>query len=353
MNRALCLLVCCIAWMVTFNALAEGTTEYVTREVIGVGANVPSAIENALIEAMQQINGLDIKASSEFRRQFAEASVTADGASASAESFSSSFQQQISKRTKGQIHSYECVGEPVALEGSRYEVTLRVRVAHYRTPGLSPETRRRMAVMPLFSVQSEWNDGDQGISGYEVARALGERITSRVTQCRRFAVLDRAYSEEHESERALLRSGNVAVHELAKLGMVLGTDYMLVGTLADFSIENIPYEIQISGESGVRQRARVRLDYRIIVMATQQVKWSDTVEVAWNDKDIAASGTDRSSSRIRQAILDAAAAHLVNSMLDNIYPIQVIGVESGEVVLNQGGNSMSIGDFYEVYKKAR
>lgn len=336
--------------LVAAGAWAQVTTEIITREVTGVGETREVAISNGLIEAVQQIDGVDLEAQSGLRSQFRQVSSSVDGASTDV--FSSDFQQNISKRTKGEIQSYEAVGEPQKKGEATWEVTLLVHVErhHYDTPGLNSDSRRKMAVMPFHSVKQDWPMGGGAVSGVEIARELGGKVASHVTQCRRFAVLDRAYSEEYDAEKALLKSGNVPPAELAKLGMVLGTDYMLVASVGDFDIENVPYSIEITGESGVRQRAHLQFDYRIILMATRQIKWSDSLDIAWDDSAIAQNATERSFGAIQSALLDAAAVRLTNSIIENIYPITVIGTEGDELVLNQGGNGMAAGDCYGVYQ---
>lgn len=345
------LTILCLCLGVASILAEESSNQPITRNVIGSGETRELAVVNGLIEAVQQVKGVNISMVKTLRTEFTEVYAAKNGQENNSSEFLSSKVRDIVTKAKGLVQSYEITGEARKNEDGAWEVPLRVKLAHYRSPGISPDSRRRMAVMPLRTGASTFSVGPKEYSGAEVARQLGEKINARLTQTRRFTVLDRAYIAEHLDERDLLRSGDTPIAEQAKLGETLGTDYMLVGTLAELTLREMPYTIRLTNESGVRQEAAIKLDYRITVMATRQVKWADSIPLFLSDGELGHLAPARSPEMILDVLLDLTAQAVVNRALDNIYPIQIVSLgENGEVVLNQGGSSLEEGGQLEIFE---
>lgn len=72
-------------------------------------------------------------------------------------------------------------------------------------------------------------------------------------------------------------------------------------------------------------------------MATRQIKWSDTVSVSLNNVgnlELAATATGKKIS---------------SELLDNIYPLRVVGLSNKQVILNQGGKSILNGSYFKIF----
>ena len=103
----------------------------------------------------------------------------------------------------------------------------------------------------------------------------------------------------------------------------------------------------MTGETITTYSGSAQLDYKIILAATRQVKWSDSITLNFNDSGVRGLLSKYGSS---QAGMTAELAEqLVSSALSNIYPMRVVAKNGKTVVLNQGGKTLKVGDKLSVY----
>ena len=190
---------------------------------------------------------------------------------------------------------YELVG--VTRNGDDVRTHLRVQYSTYRVPG-PPVDRRRLAVLNFVMDEVHLygtGGGREQRSGgrvvrrgadvdYDLVRNLQERFRARIeellTQGRRFAVLDRRSPGIFEQEKRLLESADVDPSEGARLGKVLGADYLLYGAVDRIEVTEERKTIALTGESRTEVLATVRVRFLVLAVATRQVKWSSSLEFA-------------------------------------------------------------------------
>ena len=222
--------------------------------------------------------------------------------------------------------------------------------------------RRRLAVLDfeidevhLYGAggEREQRGGDgtarRGVEvDYDLIRNLQERFRARIeallTQGRRFAVLDRRAGDLYEQEKRLLQSTDVDAAEGARLGKVLGADYLLYGTVDRIAVEERQRNIRLTGETRTTALAAAQVRYSVLTVATRQVKWSSAVEMEHAPDD------ELWPEQQAEAVLDDIAARIVDELTENIYPPVVMQVLGGGIVaLNRGGNTVAAGDLFEVF----
>ena len=87
-------------------------------------------------------------------------------------------------------------------------------------------------------------------------------------------------------------------------------------------------------------------------MATRQIKWSDSVNISLADAEIKDMSPGLRPEKIQQSLLAMAAKQVVHRAIDNIYPMRVVKVQqNGEIILNQGGVTVSDGEILDVFNK--
>jgi len=321
------------------------------REVTATGETRELAVINGLIEALQQIKGIQLSAIKELKSNFSESMSSTGTNEQNSSSFNSENQKDILTKTKGYIKSYEVLNAEKKQEGISWEVTLSVSIPVYKTPGNSPNTRRKLAVIPFHCSKNNFLFGTKNISGKKLSRQFTQKVVSEITQTRKFSVLDREYIDEYVKEKKIILSGNTPASEQIKLGEVLGVDYLIVGNITDASLEKHPYHIELTGESGYKYFGIFNIDYRIIVMATRQIKWSDSISVDVIDDELSHLVT---IENMQQFLIRKSAKAMINSLMNNIYPIRVVNVSiDGEIVLNQGGSSVIAGNVFEVFRPGK
>jgi curli biogenesis system outer membrane secretion channel CsgG len=219
------------------------------------------------------------------------------------------------------------------------------------------QERRKLVVAPFAVMEStvgvdgeSWSDGDIG-------RKFAQATVTELTQSRRFVVVDREYVEEYLAEKGWIFNRGIFGDNFLNAIAGVGADLVLVGTVSDFTVFSDLRTIQLTGEAKRQIRARAKVDYRLIDMSTRQVLWSDTAAVM-TDRLAGASGAHAPSVRdvVDETIVKVARA-VVRSTLDSSFPVRVVSLAgNGEVVLNQGGVTVSQGDLFDVFlpgKKVR
>jgi curli biogenesis system outer membrane secretion channel CsgG len=339
-----------IAFSFVFSLFAQERTVIEKRiTVIGEGPSKKLALLDALQQAIMQERGINIVSDETTSTAFASLSKVENGEEADSSALSETQNKEIHSLTEGYIRSYEIL-DSSKLEG---ELTWRVKISalflNYKTPGYDPHNRRKLAILPFRSHQTSYLVNGNKVSREEVSRKLIQNLTSDFTQARRFSVLDREYVAEVASEKKLIASGQVPVEEIAKLGQTLGADYVIVGSIEDLAFGTRKETIGDTGFSRVYPVGLFNVHYRILVVATGQIKWADTVDITADELDLDKAGNNGISqfNYMVETISDVIARQLMS----NIYPIKIVNIASPtQVVLNQGGKTIVIDEEFGVYQ---
>ncbi|ARU59146.1 curli production assembly/transport outer membrane lipoprotein CsgG [Oleiphilus messinensis] len=325
--------------------------ETIEREILvdGFGASFNVATQNALIESVKQANGVSIDSQKIYTKAIKEQSVVSADESTHDVSINNDSLYNIKESTQGTINSYEIV-QADNTEVDQWHVQVKVVLVEYVTPGNSPHSLRKIAVLPVRTKFSEIRVVNKTFSNAEIVRQYNQKLVNELTQSRRFSVMDRDYMDEYIKERDLLLSPDSSQDEQMKIGEALGVDYLLIGTVTEFKAETQQKYSKTMGQTTNNSIMQFYADYRIMVMATRQVKWSDTVKVTLMQPEIEPYARSNDDQGLIDLILERAARKVVHSSLDNIYPLKVLKV-AGEsaIYLNQGGKMTSVGGHYEVF----
>lgn len=212
-----------------------------------------------------------------------------------------------------------------------------------------------VAVIAFFSTESiaqisikkgtgttQMSGGYLSGNGNEISDILTSRIEALLTQSRQFSVLGR--------ER-----GDVGTAERARLGKVVGADYMVHGKILPVSVEEIDKSIAISGEYKVQIVATVPVEFRVIAVATRQVKWSSTAvakRVIETTGQQAVDVNQAVNSALNSA-LNEVAELIFEELTENIagsFQLAVVKVlAKNRFILNRGGNIVENGMLFKVF----
>jgi len=309
-----------------------------TVQVKGFGVTRNEAIQNALIEALKQTKGVSIDSKKEFSKKLQQQNISINQKNSRKIAVDSLSQSKIKEATKGLINSYRILNVQKA-SNREWNVKLLVKILGYKSPGLSTKHRRKIAVMPFYYAKKHFYIAGQQYSGAKISDMLSQSLTNDFTQSRRFAVVDRTYLRDMSQELGIIASGQTPLSQRVKLGQKLGADYLLVGTIQAANMHTTSTHNQLLGSSSAQKSAEFIIDYRIIVVGTSQIKWSATKKAV-----IDLSHSSRSTEMVLTNAIENVTHSIVNELLSNIYPIRIIKVTRvGNIVLNQGGNSLQIG----------
>lgn len=332
MSLRYALLVCGFAALLFAEA---SRAEVVTVTVESSGANPQEATSNALVEAIRQVNGVSLSSSQVMETVSVSGAISDSTGGTTTFSLEQKQRGAVSAKTGGHLEGYRVIESRPSEYG--HHTVLEVRVHRYSAPGIDSKNRRKLAVIP-FGTRLGQADFYGSVSAAEVADLLHQAIVTHFVQSRRFAILDRESWNVIGAEQALLASPQTPVSEKAKLGRVLGADYLVTGEIIDARGGAYTQRQQLTGVNKSVSAAALSVAYRIVVPATGEIKFADTAEL------IAHSDTGRQINT-RTTAVNELAKQLVGVALDRIYPMKVVSVQGADtVVLNQGGSTLAIGD---------
>ena len=340
MKRTLFLLV---AAAVLVLDVAAQTGEVAVRAT-GVAANYRAAVNEALVGALEQHDGVALDATERVQITHSDVS-TSERVNGTLDDrakleMNDAITKDMQKWAKGRIAGYTVLSDQVVDGKCRVEVEVRFAGPH--VVGRDPNALRRLAVSP-FSVRSAtfgWNG--QAVQSVEWSVALANQLNERLTQTRKFTMLDRAFGHEVDAELARLGAANAAPGDVVRLNQKLGADYLVVGEVT-FNDVLPPTVHPVTGQALPRAAtAFAEVSYRVLLAPTGQLKWMDTVRL-----DAAAFPAADARTFISRTA-EAAAAQICEGMMANILPFEVVKVADGTLVIGEGGKQLHVGERFTV-----
>jgi TolB-like protein len=329
-------------------------------ETKGQGINRDEAINMALKQAIAQVRGVKV---SSIDTDFAYRSASAD--IEKTESGKKVEFDAVAVKTGGttlrtdmlgQIKTYEILSEK-KIDDKTYEVTLKVSVFDYESPDKT--TRLKLAVMPIRTLAASYQFGDITNPSIDTSRLFSQKLAVALTQTNKFAILDREYVQEFARERNIMLSDDASVEETAKLGQVLGVDYMLVGTITRAGIAKKEMFSPAIGRPISEYEADFSFEYRLIIGPTRQIKLADVFNIKLKTDDVKRlvsewKPQDLDYKEMTDNFITVAANQVVESIIDSLYPARIASVEKdGRVIINQGGSRISEGQLLDVFSEGK
>ncbi|WP_086282685.1 CsgG/HfaB family protein [Campylobacter devanensis] len=302
---------------------AELVTHISTKTAMGEGYGLTreEAINNAIVEAVGKISGVNINSIKKSNTQ----AISDNSGSNIVDAYSN----DISKATKGRADSYEIISTNQDSTGkwvAVVEIKNSKTTKSYKAPGLDNKQRRSLAVFN---------------ASYGDTRGLGENlkthIISNLTKSRKFNILDRDNGGYYEMEKALIKSSNANSDEIYKLKNVLGSDYLMI-----FDIKAAQARTKQSNLTGQNiTKAEFAVDYQVILFATREVKYSNTLTMSVSVKD-----DIKSNEMAFKKIADKITSDILNA----IYPLKIANINGKEVVFTQ---NLSVGERFECFSQGK
>ncbi len=343
MKRLMVLLGCLCAVF-----LARADVQVPAVRAVGVASGYRAAVNEALVSALEQHTGVTMNTSER------QAMVHSDSVTSVRENgvlddrakleMNDAINKDMQKWAKGKISGYTVLSDVFDPATKKYRVEVEVRFpGAYEGPGRPESNLRRMAVTP-FNVQgTSFNWYGQPVGTVEWSAALAEQLNVRLTQTRKFSMLDRAFDPEINAELARLTAANAAPEDAARLNRKLGTDYLVVG-MVKFNDVLPPAVNPLTGQPLPRASALfAEITYRVLIAPTGQLKWTNTIRL---DAAIFAAPDVRSFVSMSA---ETAAGAICDDMMANILPFEVVQVTAaGQVVIGEGGKQLAAGDRFTV-----
>jgi curli biogenesis system outer membrane secretion channel CsgG len=156
-----------------------------------------------------------------------------------------------------------------------------------------------------------------------------DTLISRLTQTRRFQLIDRQEVDQLLDEQlaqALAENRDLP----SAMGTLAGADYLVVGSIANFVVEQVSMKLPGSQRLIVTHQGRVEGNMRIVDARSGEVL--DSRKVSILEELAAPEAADQLISRLA----DIYAEQTVINLMNTIYPIKVAAVVSGIAYINRG-----------------
>ena len=314
-------------------------------ESSGMGGTYRTAVNEALISALEKTEGVTLSSTVKSEINSSETSVTSSSGDNDRTAVNDSITKNMQKWASGKISGYDVLSEEYDQSTGKYTVRLAVRLPGPYVVGLDPANRRRMAVVPFRPATGDsFSWYGQAESSAAWAATLADKLNERLTQTRKFTMVDRKFDAEVNAELDRLVGPNASKADAVRLNQKLGTDYLVVGDVRFFPVM-APGVNPLTGQALPMYSQRfAEISYRVLLAPTGQLKWSDTV---------ALDALNFPASDIRSfmsATADGAAAAIAAAMMSNILPFEITGkTPSGNIVIGEGGKALSEGERFTVF----
>ena len=247
--------------------------------------------------------------------------------------YSQKYLKELIDETKGGIKSYKIINKEINASGWHL-IEVSAEVAFFNLP--KEAMRVRMAAFPFRLYEIE---GDHE----RFQRLLDQNINDYFVQTKKFTMLDRSFIEEVAKEQQTILDGKAPAIEMAKIGNEISADFILVGSVENFNINEKVTKILTSDQEIRRNEASIYMSYRLIDVATKQINYSNTIQYKIQ--------LSQNSEKPDTEIISKISKILGEEILFSIYPVLVEKVVNGEIYLGQGGSQFTKGEKYEIFQK--
>lgn len=329
-------------------ALATGVIAFAAdREVeaSGMGGTYRAAVNEALISALEKAGGITLSSTEKAVISSSETSVISTDGDNDRTAVNDSITKNMQKWASGKISGYEVLSEQFDRSSAKYSVKLRVRMPGPYVVGLNPENRRRMAVVPFRPATGDsfsWFGKAESSAAWTAT--LADKLNQRLTQTRKFTIVDRKFDAEVTDELARISGANASKSDVVRLNQKLGTDYLVVGEVRFFPIAAPGVNPFTEQALPMVSQKFAEVSYRVLLAATGQLKWGDTVVLDALHFPAADIGSFMSVTA------EGAAAAIADAMMENILPFEIVGISpTGRVIIGEGGKSLEEGERFTVF----
>ncbi len=325
--------------------------EDVTVTVRGMGDSYRDAVNDALISAVEQHYGVSLTDAERSMISKSETVVTTSkGEKAKIES-RDALNLGVQKSTKGRISGYEVQKDSYDEATKKYTVEILAYLpGNYVIPFDAPKVNRaRLAVGTFYRKAESVSIQGTAVQTLTWTEMFANALTVHLTQSQKFNMLDRRFEGAVAEELKRLSDANANPADAVRLCKQLGTDYLLVGSILFCDVLANTAVNPYTGETLAAKPAPfVDINYRVIVAATGELKWTDNVRL--NTGDFAY--TNLAEFVANSA--EVAAKRIADGVLSALLPLEIVDIApDGHVVIGEGGVSLIEGEVLTVFAQGK
>ena len=311
--------------------------KYVEVTAKGHGSNYSEAVNNALSNAIAKVNGKSIETNATLKKISKSIKTNAGK-----EFFSSKeFEKTIKDSTKGFVLTFKILNELKSEEGV-VQIQIQAKIGKYKIKKLAE--RKRIAVLPIYFNKTQYQILSNKILASKIDWMLTQNLVSYFVQTRKFTVLDREYMRAIEGEKSIILKGETPIEETVKLGQKLFSDYIFIGNLEKFVVEEKEVKLKTSNKKIRSIKGIIEFNYRIIDVATSQIMYSNDHRGVYDLNQFT------SSTSIESEIIRLTSLEVGEDILYAIYPLRIEKIDGDIAFIGQGGMQLKENDEYLIYE---
>lgn len=242
-------------------------------------------------------------------------------------------------------------GLAVADEVKKDEKSEQVSLKAIKYKGVDERNKLRMFKVAILPFEVDSSALAKGVDDDAFQQGLNQAMIAQFTQSRKFRVASRDVQDQKLYDKeinSILNSDSK--EERIKLNKKIGADFILTGNILSLSIQQ--KKTSYYGEDFTTWSVSASVAYRMLELATMEVKWSNVVkvDVPANIANQAIDAETKDYSKVIGYLEGQIGDTIANQAIGAIYPLQVLEVNDGEIYLNQGGERVKKGSIYEVHQ---
>jgi hypothetical protein len=261
-HRTCTLVLLSLALSLTITARAD--TDVVERSATGTGATQAEATSAALVNAIQQVQGVGVDSARTLQTGLTQVLQT----SAAGTTVSTSQQVlPVPTQVRGYIESYS-VTSAKQVGGNQWAVAVKAKVKKYNREEGTNSSLKTLAIAPFRrdNVPARYDE--------DINRFVQE-LSAAAASSGKFRLLDRQFVAEYVAELGDLYSDTTHPEDALRLGQKLGADYLLVGNFDHFELNE--RVVNAYGGNHPALLATGILHWRVIDVARREVRMVESL----------------------------------------------------------------------------
>jgi len=312
-----------------------GGVKTVEKQADGVGPNRNAAILDALNLAVQETNGSPILG----------VSVNSNGSLATQDGKGDNgiTNDTVMSLTRGVVKSFDILSE--GQPGGVWRVRVKAKLNVYEGAG-SDKLPKVAIAAPRTHVDS-FVIGDDGLSASDVRTAIKSILGDSIGNSKRFAVINRTFSDEVNAELDHATDGNANPAELAKLGQQLTADILIIPDISRLEYRKSTRTLRYSGRELRAYSGGVEMSFNVVNVATGRTILTKTFSADFPETPPTVYGAQRVGISNVKEYLARFADSFTRSFIQKNFPISIVKMDGQTVVLSQGEPMLKVGDVYQ------